>query len=254
MNENYRVIPLEQEDDSYMKMAKEEAIMNSLRQGTSPPTLRFYSWTKPAVALGYFQKADEELNLNLCKKDNIEVFRRLTGGGAVYKSPQYEFNYSFIIREDDPTIPKDVEKSYEIICSAIIIGLKKLGFETKFKPINDIMLDGKKVSGNAQTRVDNVILHHGTILLKPQVEEMFKYLKIDEEKLLKKKVKDVKDLVTGLNEIKKVTKQQLQEAIIKGFSETFSKSFIQKNITQEEQDFANQAYKKYSNDEFIYWR
>ena len=254
MIDSWRVIPLEEEDDSYMKMAKEEAIMHSLRKGISPPTLRFYSWKRPAVALGYFQRAEDELNLDLCKKDNVEVFRRITGGGAVYKSPQYELNYSFIVREDEPFISKDVEQSYKIICSAVIEGLRKLGFETKFKPINDIMLDGRKVSGNAQTRVDNVILHHGTILLKPTPEEMFKYIKINDKKLFEKKVKAAKDLVTGLNEIGNVTKEDIQNSVIEGFSEIFRRSFFKSELSNEEIDSANKVYKKYSDGEFIYCR
>ncbi|MFW6282663.1 MAG: lipoate--protein ligase family protein, partial [Minisyncoccales bacterium] len=149
MNE-YRVISLEQEQDSFMKMAIEEAIINEVRKGNSPPTLRFYAWKTPAVALGYFQEVNKEINILTCKKDNVEIFRRITGGGAVYKSPQFELNYSFIIREEEPNIPKDVEASYELLCGAIILGLKKLGIKTNFKPINDIMLNGKKVSGNAQ--------------------------------------------------------------------------------------------------------
>src|SRR6056297_4081389 len=115
----FRVIPLEEEEDSFMKMATEEAIMNAVRAGRVLPTLRFYSWKKPAVALGFFQQADKELNLDACKKDDIEIFRRITGGGAVYKSPEFELNYSFIIGEDDPAIPKDVEKSYQLICGAL---------------------------------------------------------------------------------------------------------------------------------------
>ncbi|MFW5976925.1 MAG: lipoate--protein ligase family protein, partial [Candidatus Nanoarchaeia archaeon] len=129
MNE-YRVISLEQEQDSFMKMAIEEAIINEVRKGNSPPTLRFYAWKTPAVALGYFQEVNKEINILTCKKDNVEIFRRITGGGAVYKSPQFELNYSFIIREEEPNIPKDVEASYELLCGAIILGLKKLGIKT----------------------------------------------------------------------------------------------------------------------------
>ena len=164
---SWRYITLESEKDSFSKMATEEAIMEEVRSKKSPPTLRFYSWNKPAVSLGFFQDAKEELDLSECKKDNIEIFRRITGGGAVYKSDSYELNYSFIIREDENLIPKDVEKSYRLICGALIEALRNLGYDAKFNPINDIVISTKKVSGNAQTRIDNVLLHHGTILLKP---------------------------------------------------------------------------------------
>lgn len=250
----WRVISIEEEQDSFMKMAVEESIMNSVRKNLVPPTLRFYAWNKPAVSLGFFQEANKELDLEVCKKDNIEIFRRITGGGAVYKSPEFEINYSFIIKEDQEKIPKDVEESYRIICNALIIGLKKLGFETKFKPINDIIFNNKKISGNAQTRVDNVLLHHGTILLKPEVEKMFKYLKIDDKKLFEKKVNDVKELVTGLCEYKNVCKKDIEKCVLEGFKQVFQKEFIYSELTEQEIKDSKELYKKYNNEDFVYWR
>ncbi|MFP4112480.1 MAG: biotin/lipoate A/B protein ligase family protein [Candidatus Woesearchaeota archaeon] len=252
--DEWRVIPLEKEQDSFMKMAVEEAIMNSVRIGISPPTLRFYAWNKPAVALGYFQETSKELDIKVCNEDGIEIFRRITGGGAVYKSPKFELNYSFIIREDDQKIPKDVEASYDLLCGAIIKGLEKIGFKTEFKPINDILLDGKKISGNAQTRIDNVLLHHGTILLKPEVEKMFKYLKIDDKKLLEKKVKTVNDLVTGLLDYKSITKEDVWKAIVDGFKKTFDAKFRESELSQIESDDATKIYPKYADKNFVFWR
>lgn len=252
---SWRLIGLETSDDSFLKMAKEEAIMDAVRDGSSPATLRFYAWDKPAVALGYFQEAEKELDLALCKQDDVEIFRRLTGGGAVYKFPTYELNYSFIINEDDPRIPKDIEESYAVICGAVMKGLAKIGFDTKFKPINDILLNGKKISGNAQTRVDNVVLQHGTILLKPDIEKMFTYLKIDDEKLREKKVKHVKDLVTGLCDTKEVTQEQVQEALIEGFKEVFGEDFqVADDVSASEQSRAKELYGKYADDKWNLWR
>ncbi|NCP72111.1 lipoate--protein ligase family protein [archaeon] len=250
----WRLISLEDKEDSYYKMASEEAIMSSVRDKSSLPTLRFYSWNKPAVSLGFFQEAKKELNLEECSKNNIEIFRRITGGGAVYKSPLYEINYSLIIREDDFCIPKDVEKSYALICSGIIAGLRKLGFETTFKPVNDILLNNKKISGNAQTRVDNVILHHGTILLKPECEIMFKYLKIDDKKLLEKKVKSAKDLVCGLYDYKTIPKEKIISAIVQGFEEIFNINFMTSSLTEKEKFMTKELYSKYSDKKFIFWR
>lgn len=254
LRNNWRLLSLENTKDSFMKMATEEAIMNSVRKKEVLPTLRFYSWNRPAVTVGYFQEAKKELNLEECKKDNIEVFRRLTAGGAVYKSPENEINYSLIIREDEEIIPKDVEKSYSLICGAIIAGLKDLGLDLKFKPINDITLNGKKVSGNAQTRVNNVILHHGTVLLKPEVNKMFKYLKIDDKKLLEKKVSSAEELVTGILDYRSVSKKEIIQSIVNGFIKAFNINFIESDLTNLEKEDAKKLYSKYSDPNFVYWR
>lgn len=250
---NWRLIHLEIDDDSYLKMSKEEAIMNAVRDG-APPTLRFYSWSKPAVALGFFQKGDVELNLDVCKLDNVDVFRRITGGGAVYKQPNAEINYSFIIREDNPLIPKDIEESYHLICGAVMLGLSKLGFDTTFKPINDILLDGMKISGNAQTRVNNVLLQHGTILFDVDYDKMFTYLNINEIKK-KKQTDDVKKLVTGLRSFKPdLSFEEVESAIIKGFEETFNTSFESTKLSEKEISQAVSLRSKYSDESFISWR
>lgn len=246
----WRLIGLEESQNSFEKMALEEAIMDSVRTNSSPPTLRFYSWNKPAVSIGFFQNPEKELNLENCKKDSIEVFRRITGGGAVFKSVE-EINYSFVIREDEPLIPKEVIKSYELICGAIITGLKELGFNPKFKPINDIMILEKKFSGNAQTRINNVLLHHGTILLKVN-PKMFSYLNINEQKLLEKKVSKPSELVTGLHDHKIIPKQEIINAITTGFEKTFNKKFVLNKLTKNELLNTKKLVPKYSSKEFVF--
>ena len=67
-----------------MNMAIDEAIALSSREGSSPPTLRLYQWSRPTISLGYFQKAQDALNLDICSEKGIEIIRRLTGGRAVY--------------------------------------------------------------------------------------------------------------------------------------------------------------------------
>jgi len=250
---DWRLIPLEFDDDSYLKMAKEEAVMEAVRNG-APPTLRFYSWNYPAVTIGFFQKGEVELNLDACKQDNIEVFRRLTGGGAVYKQPGAEINYSLVIREDDPKIPKDIEESYRLICGAVMFGLKKLGFNTTFNPINDILLNGLKISGNAQTRVNNVLLQHGTILFDVDFDKMFHYLNIDEVKR-KKQTDTVKNLVTGLRSFNPgVTFNDVESAIISGFEEIFKIRCKSTTLSKEELIRANTLRSKYADESFITWR
>ncbi len=250
----WRLVPLESSDDSFMKMAKEEAVMDAVREGRVPPTLRFYEWRVPAVCIGFFQEAEKEVDLERCKKDGVEVVRRLTGGGAVFKSPGNELNYSFVIGESHPAIPKEIEESYGLICGAVMKGLGMLGFETEFKPVNDILIGGRKVSGNAQTRVENCLLQHGTVLFSTDAERMFRYLKISDEKLRKKRVKKVEELVTGLREHGEATIAEVAEAIVKGFEETFGESFEKGKLTDYELGLAKEYYEKYAGEEWNSWR
>lgn len=172
-----------------LNMALDEALMESIAE---VPVLRLYAWRPVAVSIGYFQSIKDEVDLEKCNELGIDVVRRLTGGGAVLH--ESELTYSFITRQ----YPRNITESYVWICEAIIMAIKRLGFNATFVPLNDIIVDGKKVSGNAQTRKNGVLLQHGTILLSVDVDKMFSVLKVPSEKLKDKIIKDVKERVTGL--------------------------------------------------------
>jgi lipoate-protein ligase A len=170
-------------------MAIDEALMETVGE---VPILRIYGWRPAAVSIGYFQSMNEEVNFAKCREIGVDVVRRLTGGGAVLH--EFELTYSFISRE----YPKNIMESYRWICDAIVMSINRLGFDAIFVPLNDIVIAGKKVSGNAQTRRKGVLLQHGTILLGVDVNKMFSVLKVPSEKLRDKIIKDAKERVTSL--------------------------------------------------------
>ena len=170
-------------------MAIDEALMETVGE---VPILRIYGWRPAAVSIGYFQSMNEEVNFAKCREVGVDVVRRLTGGGAVLH--ECELTYSFISRE----YPKNIMESYRWICDAIVMSINRLGFDANFVPLNDIVIGGKKVSGNAQTRRKGVLLQHGTILLGVDVNKMFSVLKVPSEKLRDKIIKDAKERVTSL--------------------------------------------------------
>ncbi|HID15180.1 MAG TPA: lipoate--protein ligase family protein [Candidatus Atribacteria bacterium] len=255
--ENWRLI-ITEPTDSFTNMGIDEAIMYFVSEKKVPPTLRFYRWNRYAAALGAHQSVYQELDIDYCKTHNIEIFRRISGGGAVLKDPEGELNYSISVREDHPIIPKDIKKTHEVLCEGIVIGLKKLGFETaEFVPINDIIINGRKVSGNAQARKYKTILHHGTILLKVDVKKMFSVLKVGEEKIRGKLIKNVEERVTSLEQEMGRTPsfEEVEKALIKGFEESLNVKFIKDSLTEEELTLARKlAKEKYSQDSWNFRR
>ena len=173
-----------------LNMAIDEALIEHVGD---TPILRIYGWRPAAVSIGYFQSIKEEVDLQKCSKIGVDVVRRLTGGGAVLH--EFEVTYSFITRQ----YPQNIMESYRWICEAIVAAINRLGFDASFIPLNDIVINGKKVSGSAQTRRRNgVLLQHGTVLLGVDVDKMFSLLKVPSEKLKDKIIKDVKERVTSL--------------------------------------------------------
>ncbi|MEM3074121.1 MAG: biotin/lipoate A/B protein ligase family protein, partial [Nitrososphaerales archaeon] len=138
--------------------------------------------------------------------------------------------------------------SYRVICEAVVEGLKKIGISAEFKPINDIVVNGKKISGNAQTRRRGVILQHGTILLRTDIPTMFKVLRVSKEKISDKAIKAVEDRVTTIyREVSStITLEDIKEALRRGFSEYFDTAIEPSSPTQAELELASEYRKRFA--------
>lgn len=201
-----------------MNLALEEACMEAIENNESPPTIRLYQWSNSAVVIGRFQSLEEEIDLGKCKEWNIDYVRRITGGGAMFLDQDGELTYGVIGPRN--LFPQNIIESYKEICGWIIKALKNLGIESEFKPINDIVTNSKKISGNAQTRRGNVLLHHGTILHHLDLKKMFTLLKVPEEKISDKMIKSAEERVTCLSNINpEITTEQIENALINAFTE-----------------------------------
>ena len=237
MTEKWRLLKTEDET-AFTNMAIDYAVLTASSTGKVPPTVRFYTWKPSAISIGYFQSLEEEVDTKMCKKLGVDYVRRITGGGAVYH--EHELTYSIVIPESHHMIPKNILQSYGRICGAVIKGLKNLGVESEYAPINDIVTNGKKISGNAQTRKIKTVLQHGTVLTDVDVEKMFSLLKVPSEKIKDKLITDVKQRVTSLKDIlgEKVSFQEVAKAMKTGFEEEFNVELIKGDLTKEELMFA----------------
>jgi lipoate---protein ligase len=225
-------------------MALDEVLLNNCIDG-SEPILRLYGWSPPCVSVGYFQSIEEEVNLDRCSQLGVDVVRRMTGGGAVLH--EFELTYSFITRK----FPFNILDSYKWICAPVTVCINKLGFKAKYVPLNDIIVDNKKISGNAQTRKNKTLLQHGTILLNVNFEKMFSVLKVPPEKLKDKMIVDAKSRVNGLNRTFEEVASQLKAS----FSEKFSAQFIEDEITEiEKEDCKKKVAQKYSSHQWNHRR
>ncbi len=211
----WRVIPVEERPGG-LNMALDEAVSEGVSTGETPPTIRFYSWKPSCVSIGYFQSLQEEVNLPECSARGVDVVRRITGGGAVYHDRLGEITYSVIAPQQ--MFPAGIIDSYRVICGWIIDGLAELGVQAEFKPINDITVGGKKISGNAQTRRGGVLHSHGTILYDLDVATMFTVLRVSKEKISDKLIASVEERVTSLKKAAGVSREECYPAIVNGFT------------------------------------
>lgn len=230
-----------------INMALDEAIVEGIVAGTSPPTIRFYTWNPSAISIGYFQGLQNEVSLEMCRKHKVDYVRRVTGGGAVYHDIGGEITYSIL----GPILlfPKEILKSYELICGHLVDALNELGMAAKFSPINDVIVNDKKISGSAQTRKKGILLQHGTVLYKVDVDRMFSLLTVGQEKIADKLIKSVKKRVTSVVNESEATKEQLADALEKAFSK--DREIEYGTYSEKELERAEELAKtKYSSDEW----
>lgn len=239
---NWRVIALETHD-AYFNMAADEAIGDAVRDGKSLPTIRLYKWLPSAVSIGCFQSMRDEVNIERCNELRIDYVRRRTGGGAVYHDANGEITYSIIGPQS--YFPSGIRESYRFICNWIIEGLSAIGIKAEFIPINDIVVDGKKISGNAQTRREGILLQHGTILYRLSLQRMFEVLRVSSEKISDKMIKSAEERVTCVCNHVNVTENELYNSLLAAF--TKGKDYEMNKMSDEElslaSELANSTYK-----------
>lgn len=207
-----------------VQMAIDEAIMRARIEGKVPDTVRLYAFSPPSsVTIGRFQSVVHDVNLDEAKKLRIPVVRRITGGGSVFHDEYGEITYSIVIGEDYHPALKNVEESYRYLAGPLVDALKDLGLKAGFSGLNDIVANGKKISGSAQTRRrGGVILQHGTFMYATRVEILGRVLRVSKEKLKDKGISSIWERVTTLErEGVKLSRWEAYELLKESFSNAF---------------------------------
>ncbi|MHA1220922.1 MAG: lipoate--protein ligase family protein [Candidatus Heimdallarchaeota archaeon] len=253
VQEQWRLIWLEEAADCYYNMVLDKAILSAVADDEVPNTIRFYRWKPSAVSIGYFQSMNKVIDINKCKELGIDYIRRITGGGAVYHDFEGELTYSVNCQDANPKLPQDITKIYEKLCTGIVNGLQELGVGSVFKPINDIDLtsNGKKISGSALTRKNGVVLQHGTILRQVNVETMFSLLIVPDEKLKTKLITSAKERVSSLEQELGYAPsfKDIRNALGNGLQKVLDIELVYSTITDKEHEEAQNIAKEQFKDE-----
>jgi lipoate-protein ligase A len=233
---------------AFYNMALDEAIATLIRKGSSPPTLRFYGWDRPAVSLGCFQKA-ADIDIGHCEACGTPVVRRPTGGRAILHGD--ELTYSFSVKTDQGIFSKGLLDSYRKISDAFYLAFRKTGIRAESKrqrekgsvlaksplcfqssSFGEIMVDNKKLVGSAQKRWGDGLLQQGSIPYSYNKEEMCGVFRIEKTALAEKRMTAIKEIMPMFDEA------QLREMIRVSFEETFGVRLVLSPPSQDEMDLA----------------
>jgi lipoate-protein ligase A len=179
-------------------IALNRALLEARQAEEIPSTLRFLRFA-PSALLGYHQSAEQELNLDYCKAHNIEIQRRITGGGAIYFDETQLGWELYLHKRDIGTF--DMQAIARRICHAAATAISALGVEARYRPRNDIEVDGRKISGTGGAFDGDALLYQGTLLIDCDVEKMLRVLRIPAEKLSDKAIASARERVANLKDL-----------------------------------------------------
>ncbi len=173
----------------YYNMALEEHLMTSA--ACTDDYCFFYVHT-PSIIVGRFQNTLEEINADAVKAQRLHVARRISGGGAVYHD-EGNLNFSFVVQDPHASVT-----GFERFTQPLLDTLRSLNIDAQLSGRNDILIDEKKISGNAQCRKNGRLLQHGTILFDSNLESLVRALNPGELKLSSNAVKSIRSRVTNV--------------------------------------------------------
>ncbi len=230
--ENWRVIDTGLRSAA-QNIALNRALLEAREAEEIPSTLRFLRFT-PSALLGYHQSAEQELDLDYCCANKIEIQRRITGGGAIYFDETQIGWELYLHRRDVGTT--DMQAISRRICHAAATAISALGVDARYRPRNDIEVDGRKISGAGGAFDGNALLFQGTLLIDFDVEKMLRVLRVPAEKLSDKAIASARERVANLKEL---LGRQPDVALIKrnlteAFESEFEVEFTEDDLTLSE--------------------
>ena len=180
------------ETDPYFNLAAEEYVMDHFDRDV------FMLWRNaPTIIVGRHQNTLAEINLDYVRENNLPVVRRLSGGGAVFHDLG-NLNFTFIAGGGEGNHRNEVD--FRRFTQPILDALQGLGVDARFEGRNDLTIDGRKFSGNAEYVHNGRILHHGTLLFSARMADVAAALRPDPAKFADKAVKSVRSRVTNISE------------------------------------------------------
>ncbi|WP_318614999.1 biotin/lipoate A/B protein ligase family protein [Sporosarcina sp. YIM B06819] len=257
-------------------MALDEALLEWHSKGEIGPVLRFYEWQPATLSIGYFQNVAREINMDAVNKHGLGFVRRPTGGRGVLH--EHELTYSVIVSESYPEMPETVTEAYRVISGGLLEGFRNLGLDAEFsvpkttKQTNDLkkpksavcfdapswyelVVEGKKVAGSAQTRQKGVILQHGAILLSLDEDKLVSLFNFASEEQRERMRASLPEKAIAIDRLmdRTVTVEECVEAFAKGFEDALDMQLEPLVLTAEQLEFVREIeQKKYANHDWTF--
>ncbi|MCK4952947.1 hypothetical protein KAS14_04120 [Candidatus Bathyarchaeota archaeon] len=220
-----------------------EAVATAVDRDLAPNTIILCQPSSPYACIGFHQILEKEIDVEFCSSKNLQIIRRSQGGGATYLDSNQVF-YQVVARKEGKAIPLTVENLFKKLLGVTVYVYRKLGLPAEFKPINDVIVNERKISGNGagDFGADTTILV-GNIILDLDYDSMANVLKVPSEKFRDKMVKSMREWVTSLKKELGYTPpvKRIKELLVEGYEKLLKiqlipsqPSDVEKKIWEEE--------------------
>ncbi len=233
-------------------IAFDPALIELRQQELVPDTIRFMRFP-PTALIGRHQDLSREIDLEFCAEQGIGIVRRLTGGGAIYLD-EGQLGWELVFHRSSLGIAH-LQDLAAAICNAAAAGLRELGVAAKFRPRNDIEVDGRKISGTGGFFDGDILIYQGTVLVDMNAAQMVRALNIPEAKVAKHELDTAEQRVVTLKELlgdELPDLETIQAALIKGFETHLGLTAVAGEITDAEEALAARYFdEEIGSDDFV---
>lgn len=219
------------------QIAFDQALIDLHKAGRSPDTIRFLRFP-PTALIGRHQALSREVKLDYCRSHGVGVVRRITGGGAIYFD-EGQLGWELVFHRATLGIASLGELA-RAICEAAAAGLGKLGVAARYRPRNDIEVDGRKISGTGGFFDEDTLFYQGTVLVDMNPADMVAALNVAKAKLEKRSLDSAAQRVVTLKELlgRAPGIAAIQDALLAGFAERLGIAPQRGAVTAEEEALA----------------
>ncbi|MCZ2257280.1 lipoate--protein ligase [Sporosarcina sp. G11-34] len=178
--------------DPQINLAIEEYLLRTM--DTEEDSFLLFYINEPSIIIGKNQNTIEEIDTDFVEENGIKIVRRLSGGGAVFHDLG-NLNYSFITKDDGESF-----RNFKKFTEPVVAALAKMGVKAELIGRNDLLVDGRKISGNAQFSTQGRMFSHGTLMFDTEIDTVVSALKVRKDKIESKGIKSIRSRVANITE------------------------------------------------------
>jgi lipoate-protein ligase A len=237
MSDSFRVVETGVREGRF-NIALDQAMIELHQAGQIPDTLRFIRFP-PTALIGRHQALNQEIDVGHCRRNGIGIVRRITGGGAIYLD-EGQLGWGLTFRRGALGVSALGDVAREI-CETVAIGLRRLGVDARYRPRNDIEVDGRKISGTGGFFDGDTLIYQGTVLVDMDPAAMVAALRVPRAKLEKRQLDSVAQRVVTLRELlgpRTPPLRDIQQALLEAFASRFGIQWRSAELTAAEEELA----------------